>query len=150
MALATTSTLAVIEQDGRFLLVQEAKPHVEGLLSLPGGGIDPGETPEEAVIREIAEETGFQARVEQLIGVYYRYKKPLETGQNVGFVYACSIQDGELTTSEQHPEVVWRTGAEIKQLAATNQLRTPHLSGWIERYLQQKYYDQSVITTLFD
>lgn len=150
MALATTSTLAVIERDKRFLLVQEIKPHVEGLYGLPGGGIDSGETPEEAVVREVLEETGMQAFVEQLIGVYYRYKKPLAAGQNVGFVYACSVADGEPKTSKEHPAVVWRTVTEIRQLATSGQLRTPHLVTWIERYLQQQHHDRAVVTTLFD
>jgi 8-oxo-dGTP pyrophosphatase MutT (NUDIX family) len=41
-----------------------------GLWCLPGGGVDPGESVEETVIREVQEETGLQVRVLRLIGVY--------------------------------------------------------------------------------
>ncbi|WP_433861922.1 NUDIX hydrolase [Streptomyces sp. L7] len=37
--------------------------------TLPGGGIEPGEDPLDAVVREIAEETGFEARAEALLGI---------------------------------------------------------------------------------
>ena len=48
---------AVVERDGRYLLVEE---HAMGLvvLSQPGGHIEAGESPEQAVVREVLEETG--------------------------------------------------------------------------------------------
>ena len=59
---------AVIVEDGRVLL-----PHwVEGGRSgwtLPGGGIDPGEDPADAAVREVLEETGYHAVLDELLGV---------------------------------------------------------------------------------
>lgn len=37
--------------------------------TLPGGGIEPGEDPVDAVVREIAEETGYEARADELLGI---------------------------------------------------------------------------------
>jgi len=59
---------AVIVEDGRVLL-----PHwMEGGQSgwtLPGGGIDPGEDPADAAVREVLEETGYHAVLDELLGV---------------------------------------------------------------------------------
>lgn len=53
------SAAALIDADGRVLLARAApgKPH-EGAWEFPGGKVDAGETPEEALIRELAEELG--------------------------------------------------------------------------------------------
>jgi ADP-ribose pyrophosphatase YjhB (NUDIX family) len=50
---------AVVRDDaGRLLLIQRGHDPHRGLWSLPGGRIEPGESPEEAVVREVREETG--------------------------------------------------------------------------------------------
>lgn len=46
----------LIVQDGKVLLVQQCKPSAYGLWSCPGGHMEPGETPEQAVAREVREE----------------------------------------------------------------------------------------------
>jgi 8-oxo-dGTP diphosphatase len=52
---------ALVDPDGRVLLQQRA-PHrsMAGLWEFPGGKLEPGETPEEALIRELEEELGIQ------------------------------------------------------------------------------------------
>ena len=50
------------------LLVQKSRGPYTGLLDLPGGRIEPGESPEDAVRREFAEETGLDVRVESRLG----------------------------------------------------------------------------------
>lgn len=61
---------AVIVQDGKVLLVQQRKPSAYGLWSCPGGHIEPGETPEQAVLREIREELGTDLLALQPLDVY--------------------------------------------------------------------------------
>ena len=60
---------AVVEKDGQYLLVEE---HAMGqvVLNQPGGHIETGESPEQAVIREVLEETGCDVACGELIGVY--------------------------------------------------------------------------------
>jgi ADP-ribose pyrophosphatase YjhB (NUDIX family) len=48
---------AAIIRDGRILIVRRARPPAHGLFTLPGGGVEVGETLHEAVIREVREET---------------------------------------------------------------------------------------------
>lgn len=49
---------ALIVENGKVLLVQQKQPWVYGLWGFPGGHLEPGETPQEAVVREIQEELG--------------------------------------------------------------------------------------------
>ena len=57
--LVLVSAVALVDADGRVLLAQRpaGKP-MAGLWEFPGGKVDPGETPETALIRELAEELG--------------------------------------------------------------------------------------------
>lgn len=50
----------IIEHNGEFLAVRRNRPPKEGMLDLPGGFVDPGESSEEAAIREIKEELGIE------------------------------------------------------------------------------------------
>jgi ADP-ribose pyrophosphatase YjhB (NUDIX family) len=47
---------AVLEKDGKYLLVQEKKPHIYGLWNLPVGKVEEWETSEGTAIREVKEE----------------------------------------------------------------------------------------------
>ena len=60
---------AVIERDGRFLLVEEDTS--DGIrLNNPAGHLDPGESPIQACVREVLEETAFDFKPSALLGVY--------------------------------------------------------------------------------
>ena len=60
---------AVCIEDGRVLLACHVPPKGESNWTLPGGRVEHGEDPFNAVIREVAEETGCDAVVERLLGV---------------------------------------------------------------------------------
>ncbi|ONK10070.1 NUDIX domain-containing protein [Streptomyces sp. MP131-18] len=89
---------AVCIEDGRVLLGR----HVSGNWTLPGGGVEHAEDPFDAVIREVAEETGCDAVVERLLGVDSRVipaadRRPgLPEHQNVGIFYQVRITGGLL------------------------------------------------------
>jgi ADP-ribose pyrophosphatase len=66
------AAVVAVDDEGHVLLVRQPRPAVGGdLLELPAGLVDPGESPAECALRELAEETGFSAaRLEPLVQVY--------------------------------------------------------------------------------
>jgi 8-oxo-dGTP diphosphatase len=62
-----------VVRDQRLLLVRRASRHGRGNWQLPGGFIEPDETIEQAVVREVKEETGVVSEVEAVLGLRSRY-----------------------------------------------------------------------------
>lgn len=62
----------VLDDAGRLLLIRRATPPQVGRWSIPGGRIEPGETTEQAVARELLEETGLSVIVGRLLGTVER------------------------------------------------------------------------------
>jgi 8-oxo-dGTP diphosphatase len=62
---------AILRRDGKFLVTYQSAPHHE--FQLPGGGIDPGEGPLEALHREVLEETGYRIAAPRKLGVFRRF-----------------------------------------------------------------------------
>ena len=87
---------ALIFHDGRVLL---ALRRDIDWWNLPGGGMEAGETVEEAICREVREETGLEIEVEYLVGVYSKPQK-----QEVVLTFQCRRVGGILTTTEESRE----------------------------------------------
>jgi 8-oxo-dGTP diphosphatase len=93
---------AVCVEDGRVLLARHVSRQGVSTWTLPGGRVEHGEDPFDAVVREVAEETGFDAEVERLLGVDSRVIPASESQsgggdhQNVGIFYRVRITGGQL------------------------------------------------------
>ncbi|HEY0869112.1 MAG TPA: NUDIX domain-containing protein [Acidothermaceae bacterium] len=63
---------AIAIRDGALLLIRRGHAPSRGRWSLPGGRVEPGETSQEALVREVAEETGLVVEVGRLVGEVVR------------------------------------------------------------------------------
>lgn len=89
----------IIECDGKLLLLQRTKAPFEHCWNLPAGYVESDESPPQAVIREVNEETGLVVEVEELIDVYFFADDP--RGNGILIVYKCRSVGGELTASAE-------------------------------------------------
>lgn len=117
--LATASTGLVFDDAGRVLLARHSNA---GLWVAPGGAIDPDESPVDAVVREVFEETGLHVEPVNLLGVFggpsfrVHYANGDETGY-VMVVYECRVLGGTPTPDgEEILELRWVAPDEIGAL----------------------------------
>lgn len=68
--------------------------------NLPGGGVEKGELPDEAVIREVKEETGLDVEIEKLSGIYGKQYK-----DELVFTFICRVVGGELTATSESSDI---------------------------------------------
>jgi len=100
---------AAIERDGRYLVARRTRPaDVAGRWEFPGGKVEPGETEQQALVREIREELG----VEIAVGERVPGEWPLH-GDLVLHLYRATLAGGEPMPLEQHDEIRWVTSAEF-------------------------------------
>jgi ADP-ribose pyrophosphatase YjhB (NUDIX family) len=92
--------------DGRVLLVREIS---DGKWTLPGGWADVNQTPAQCVVREIAEESGFQTRAVKLAAVhdYQRSNRPEAVDSIYKLFFLCEITGGSARPSEETSEVAF-------------------------------------------
>jgi 8-oxo-dGTP diphosphatase len=97
---------AVIKDgQGRLLLIKRGHEPGAGLWSIPGGRIEPGETDEQAVIREIREETGLVVVPGRLVG---RVRRPGGDGTVLDIRdYAAEVTGGTLAAGDDAADARW-------------------------------------------
>ncbi|WP_433350533.1 NUDIX hydrolase [Microtetraspora malaysiensis] len=105
---------------GRLLLVRRGHPPGEGLWSLPGGRVEPGESDAEAVRRELREETGLDGAVGLLAGTVLR-AGPAGVTYEI-HDYLVTAADGHLTPGDDAADARWYAPAELVRLPLTDGL----------------------------
>lgn len=108
--------------NGRALLIRRGSPPLEGEWSIPGGMLELGETFEEGVRRELAEETGLQVRVVGFIEVFERIFPGEDGRTRYHFVildYLCAVERGEARAASDVTDVAWAGEEELRKYALT-------------------------------
>ncbi|MFZ2187052.1 MAG: NUDIX domain-containing protein [Candidatus Moraniibacteriota bacterium] len=119
----------IIHKDGRILVLKRSDhdDHKPGVWETPGGGVDQEENPQEALKREILEETGLIVTVGKPFHVF-TFRK--DNGEfKVGITFLCEYVSGEVHISHEHSEYRWIDPSEFSALPSI-----PSLSEEIARY----------------
>jgi mutator protein MutT len=116
---------ALVSRGEEILIMKRAMGMMTGAWYVPGGSLEHGESPEEAVRREIREETGLEVAEARLFRVWHY--QPAATAHSVAITYTCSVPPGtEPTINEEHTAYRWVTA----------------------RYYRDRYFNDDVIAAL--
>jgi 8-oxo-dGTP diphosphatase len=113
---------AAIVRDGKILLVRRARAPANGLFSLPGGGVEAGETLHEAVMREIREETSITIEPVALAGFRETVTRDKDNRVERHFVilpFAARWIAGEPNLNDELSEARWVTPDVVAGLPTT-------------------------------
>ncbi|MFE2850606.1 NUDIX hydrolase [Streptomyces lavendulae] len=95
---------AIITDAGRVLMIRRREREGKLLWAFPGGGIEEGETPEQAAVRETAEEVDLEVKAIKPLGE----RVHPQTGRHMSYV-ACEVVAGEarVADEEELAEIAW-------------------------------------------
>lgn len=115
---------AILERDGKFLLIRRKNPPAEGLYAYPGGRAEPGETPAETAVREFLEETGISVHSPELFATYDLSGHPADGPRVILSVFRVSSDDShEAVAADDATDAGWFTPAEIRRLPSPKSVR---------------------------
>ena len=104
----------IIEQNGKYLLVQEAKEKCQGKWNIPAGHLEDNETIIEGTKREILEETGYTV---DLTGLIQLSNKVTETDNWLSIIFSAKIINGSINYNKKEIlDVAWYSLEELKNM----------------------------------
>jgi 8-oxo-dGTP diphosphatase len=117
---------ALIERDGQILLVKRNPRYFiePGKYALPGGYLERDESAQEAVVREVQEETGFESAVVSLFRVIDRPRLIGDDRQNVGFFFHLQVMNQTTKPDYEIKSLHWLS---LNHLPAANLIGFDHL-----------------------
>lgn len=106
----------IVVSHGNILLIRRKNPPFQGRYALPGGFVDHGESVENAVAREMEEETGLKVEIDQLVGVYSDPGRD-PRGHVVSVVFSLESVGGELRCGSDADRVKYFSLDDLPELA---------------------------------
>jgi len=97
---------AIVERDDKLLLVKRKKDPSKGSLSFPGGKVDIGEKVEDAVKRELREETSLEIELTDILGVYSDPARD-PRGHRISVTFIARIISGEAKAADDAESIEW-------------------------------------------
>lgn len=132
----------IVEDKGNYLLAHEA-PEGHNVYNQPAGHLDEGESLIAAAERETLEETGYEVRVTDYLGMY-RYIAPNGiTYLRHGFVASLVKHHADFQLDKGIIDAVWMSYEDV--CANNNQMRSPMVKQLIDDYRSNKHYPLAVI-----
>lgn len=119
---------AAIVDDGRLLILRRSGAS-EGVVDLPGGRVEFGEGPADALRREVVEETGLVVRARRPIDVWDW--RPTNHSHVIGITFWCERASGQVRLGHEHSGFEWLSRSEITRLKAPWDERLLALLDWI-------------------
>ena len=111
-ALFALSATVFAERDGKILVLKRAMGAASGAWYLPGGAVDPGETVEQAAVRELYEEAGLAPTGPlTCVGVAHMHVYGHDSLQ---VLYAAACDEGDVTISHEHSGARWIDAREYR------------------------------------
>ena len=113
---------ALILRGNSILLVQRGRNPLKGYWSLPGGLIEPGEKIEDALQREVLEETGLIVRPKRMFEIFERIMRDTQGRTEYHYIlhdYLCTVVRGKLRAGDDAGRVAWIQRKNLKDLLLT-------------------------------
>ncbi|MEM5793707.1 MAG: NUDIX hydrolase [Candidatus Aenigmatarchaeota archaeon] len=125
---------AIVEKGNKILLITRASEPFEGMLALPGGFVEEGEKVEQALIREVEEETSIVIKPKEILGVYSDPERD-PRGHTVSIVFVAEVAGGELEAGGDAEDADWYELKKInlKKLAFDHARILKDYSKWLKK-----------------
>jgi ADP-ribose pyrophosphatase YjhB (NUDIX family) len=111
---------------GSILLVERGKHPLKGYWSIPGGLVETGETLDQAVRREVLEETGLRVKPVEMFGIFERVMRDARGLVEYHYLlldYVCTVTGGKLRAGDDVARVEWVTRRRLRDYKMTEGTR---------------------------
>lgn len=138
---------AIVEDQGRFLVVEERDEQGALVINQPAGHVEGGESIVEALVREAIEETAWEVRPFALVGIYL-WSKPDQSASFLRVAVACEPlkEAAERSLDQGIERALWLSRDEL--ILRSSDHRSPLVFRCIEDYLKGQRFPLDLIQTL--